>query len=216
MIILHALFLCVCVLANAAALDPKLVGDWGHEDKTLYTFKADGSGQVEDLEFRWTSDGKTLRLSSEGETQKAPYQIKKGRLILNISGSSLTLDRISAKKKPTAAADQLSRLLLSSAWCSFSYNKVSGSSSSKRVAFSRNGSWSLNGRAEGYSSGYGGTMASQSDSEAGGQWRVENGRLFMSSLPDSPELAPVKIAITRNSNGSPIISADGVEYSMCR
>ena len=84
------------------------------------------------------------------------------------------------------------------------------------MAFSRNGSWSLNGRAEGYSSGYGGTLASQSDSEAGGQWQVQGGRLFMSNPPDAPELSPVHVAVTQNSNGSPIITADGVEYAMCR
>lgn len=207
-------------MANAAGLDSKLVGDWGSDGKPLYTFKADGTGQMEDVEFRWTTDGKTLRLSAEGETQKAPYQINKNQLTLNISGSHISLKRIDKKGKKSASSstggDQLSKLLLSSAWCSFSYNKISGASNTKRVVFSGNGSWSLGGRAEGYSSGDAGTLASQTDSEAGGHWRVQNGQLFMSNPPDSPELAPVNTVITRNSNGSPIIAADGVEYSMCR
>lgn len=202
---------------GAAAPDPKLVGDWGQDGKALYTFKADGTGRMEDVKFRWTSDGKNLRLSSEGETQKAPYQIKKEQLVLNISGSKLTLEKVAGKKnKGAASGDQLSQLLLSSAWCSFSYNKVSGASGTKRVVFQQGGSWSLNGRSEGYSSGYAGTVASQADSEAGGRWRVQGGQLFMSNPPDSPDLAPVRVSVTHNSNGSPIINADGVEYSMCR
>ena len=104
-------------------------------------------------------------------------------------------------------------LLLSSAWCSFSYSKTSGSSSTKRVAFSPNGTYSVGSRSEGYSSGRAGSMASQSNSSAGGQWRVQNGELFMS---EGGQLEHVQTVLKRNSNGHPIIVADGVEFAQCR
>lgn len=121
---------------------------------------------------------------------------------------------------PQASADapsaQLSQLLLSSAWCSFTYNKVSGASHSTRVQFSGNGNWSSGSRGETYSSGPAGSVAGQHDDGAGGQWAVQQGQLFMSNPPETPALSPVNLTIKRNSNGYPILTADGKEYSQCR
>ena len=114
---------------------------------------------------------------------------------------------------PAHARDMSPELLLSSAWCTFSYNKVSGASRSKRVTFSPNGSWSMGGRAESYSSGRAGSVAGQTDSGGGGQWRVQNGELFMS---EGGQLEHVQTVLRRNSNGYPVIVADGIEYSQCR
>ena len=104
-------------------------------------------------------------------------------------------------------------LLLSSAWCSFSYNKTTGYSSTKRVAFSPNGTYAAGSRAEGYSSGSGGSMASQRDGGTRGQWRVQNGELYMS---EGGQWEQVQTMLRRNNNGHPIIVADGVEFSQCR
>nr|MBI3612443.1 hypothetical protein [Nitrospirota bacterium] len=121
---------------------------------------------------------------------------------------------------PQAPADshsaQLSQLLLSSAWCSFSYNQVSGASHSTRVQFSANGNWSSGSRGETYSSGPNGSVAGQHDAGTGGQWAVQQGQLFMSNPPETPALSPVNLTIKRNSNGYPILTADGTEYSQCR
>lgn len=111
---------------------------------------------------------------------------------------------------------QLSQLLLSSAWCSFSYNKVSGASHQTRVQFSKNGTWGAGSRGETYSSGPNGSVAGQHDQETGGQWAVQQGQLFMSNPPETPSLTPVQLAIKRNSNGYPILVADGAEYSQCQ
>lgn len=114
----------------------------------------------------------------------------------------------------TAAAGGLSpELLLSSAWCTFSYNKTTGYSSSKRVAFSRGGTYAVGSRGEGGSSGRAGSMASQRDETSGGQWRVQNGELYLS---EGGEFEHIQTVLKRNSNGHAVIVADGVEYSQCR
>ncbi len=105
-------------------------------------------------------------------------------------------------------------LLLSSAWCTFSYNKTTGYSNTTRVRFSRNGTYSTGGRAEGYSSGRGGTYASQRDSGSGGKWKVVKGELYLSE--GYGPLNPVRTVVKKNSNGYPVIVADGVEYSQCK
>ena len=104
-------------------------------------------------------------------------------------------------------------LLLSSAWCTFKYNKVTGYSNTTRVRFSPNGTYTVGGRAEGGSSGRYGSVASQSDSGGGGRWAVQQGELFMS---DGGGMEHVQTVVKRNSSGYPIIVADGVEYSQCQ
>lgn len=182
--------------------------------------------------MRYKIKGDRLLLTMGGETQEFERMKERkglGKWLETIAQAAEEEDEDEpvarpAKKSGAARAsgtpsngssDELSRLLLSSAWCSFSYNKVSGSSSSKRVVFSPDGSWSLGGQSEGYSSGYGGTMASQHGSEDSGRWKARGGQLFMSNA-EEPSLSPVQLQVTRNSNGYPIINADGVEYSQCR
>ncbi|APV52156.1 hypothetical protein BWI17_22280 [Betaproteobacteria bacterium GR16-43] len=115
---------------------------------------------------------------------------------------------------PAAGGGMSSELLLSSAWCTFTYNKVSGYSSTKRVTFAPNGVWSQGARTEGGSSNQYGSVYGQRDSRAGGAWRVHQGELFMSE--GAGQLGPVATVLKRNSNGYPIIVADGIEYSQCR
>jgi hypothetical protein len=105
-------------------------------------------------------------------------------------------------------------LLTSSAWCTFTYNKTTGYSHTKRVQFSANGTYGTGSRGEGYSSGSGGSMASQRNSAGGGLWRVDKGELYLSE--GRGQLEPVRTVLKRNNNGYPVIVADGVEYSQCR
>ena len=113
-----------------------------------------------------------------------------------------------------AQAGGMSReLLLSSAWCSFTYNKTTGYSHTKRVYFNANGTYGTGSRGEGYSSGSGGSMASQRNAQGGGLWKVDRGELFMSE--GAGQLEQVRTVLKRNNNGYPIIVADGVEYSQC-
>ena len=114
---------------------------------------------------------------------------------------------------PAFAGGMSNELLLSSAWCTFSYSKVSGASNAKRYAFRADGTYALGSRAESGSSGPYGSVASQRDGQGGGRWRVQNGELFMS---EGGPFEQVPTVLKRNSNGYPIIVADGVEYSQCR
>ncbi len=115
---------------------------------------------------------------------------------------------------PARAGGMSNELLMSSAWCTFTYNKTTGYSHTKRVYFNANGTYGTGSRGEGYSSGSGGTLASQRNSAGSGLWRVERGELFMSEGRGGFE--PVGTLVKRNSSGYPIIVADGVEYSQCR
>jgi hypothetical protein len=115
---------------------------------------------------------------------------------------------------PARAGGMSNELLMSSAWCTFTYNKTTGYSHTKRVYFNANGTYGTGSRGEGYSSGSGGTLASQRNSAGSGLWRVERGELLMSEGRGGFE--PVGTLVKRNSSGYPIIVADGVEYSQCR
>lgn len=112
-----------------------------------------------------------------------------------------------------AGNDQLSQLLTSSAWCYLRF--ANGNTSTERIVFSRDGTWSNNKESEIYGrNDYAGTSAhSVGNSGGGGQWTVKGGQLYFGE--GGGELQPVALQITRNSNGYPIITADGREYSQC-
>jgi len=74
-----------------------------------------------------------------------------------------------------SAADQLEQLLLSNPWCTFKYNKVTGYSNETKVEFFSNGTYATGRRSEGYSSGKGGTLGSQSDNRSYVRWKVVDG-----------------------------------------
>ena len=118
---------------------------------------------------------------------------------------------------PVAAQSQeaaFSQLLQSSPWCTFRYNKITGYSNSTRYRFYENGSYAVGSQGEGYSSGAGGTFSSQNNSGNSGRWAVRDGLFLMSK--GQGEMGTVTVSVRNNSNGAPIIVADGVEYSQCR
>jgi hypothetical protein len=111
-----------------------------------------------------------------------------------------------------AGNDQLSRLLLSSNWCWLRYSN--GNSYTQKVHFNANGTWQDFSESDIYSNNYGTVAQATGNRTNGGQWAVKGGQFYLSS-PENPQLVPVPLTITRNSNGYPIITADGREYSMC-
>ncbi|MBL8911967.1 MAG: hypothetical protein JNM17_14835 [Archangium sp.] len=111
-----------------------------------------------------------------------------------------------------AGNDQLSRLLLSSNWCWLRYSN--GNSYTQKVHFNANGTWQDFSESDIYSNNYGTVAQATGNRTNGGQWAVKNGQFYLSS-PENPQLQLVPLTITRNSNGYPIITADGREYSMC-
>ena len=216
-------------MASSAWADQKLVGQWSLNGEPYMVFNKDGTGTMEGEAFTWRAKGNKLALSAGGETNEFPYRITGSVLTLQFGIVPLSLQRMGGNPagsgrpgvagKPGAtkgASDQLTQLLLSSAWCKFKYNQISGTSSSIRYQFFSNGSYSNSGRSETYSSGRYGTVAGQYDSGGSGQWAVRNGQLFISNPPEQPNLQPMPVTVTRNSNGYPIINADGEEYSMCQ
>jgi len=109
---------------------------------------------------------------------------------------------------------QFAQLLLSSAWCSFRYNKVSGTSRQTRYQFFANGTWRMGAQGETYSSGPNGMVGGHSSSGGGGRWAVQNGAFYLSE--GSGQMQQVPVSVKQNSNGYPIIVADGTEYMQCR
>ncbi len=112
---------------------------------------------------------------------------------------------------------QLAQLLQRSAWCSFSYSGVagtsSGSSHTERVVFRGDGSGARQTGGESYYSGSAGSVAGQSSGGEPFRWQVRNGVLLTSA--DGVNWGQTALRVTQNSNGYPIINADGKEYSMC-
>ena len=132
----------------------------------------------------------------------------------------LTLIGVPAQAQQAQAGggpqDQQARQLLTSrAWCSFTYNKVSGTSTTRRVVFRPDGVMLMNAGGETYSSGSGGTYAGQSNRAGAMRWQVQNLRLYIDA-GDGVGFQDVGLNATRNSSGAVILSSLGREYAMCR
>ncbi len=155
------------------------------------------------------------------------YALDGDRLVVTFPmGYEYVFERVSATAAEASASQpamhgaitDLRALLLSSAWCSFSF--TGGGSTgysttrSSRVQFLADGTYTRGSRSEVYSSGSGGTHAGQHDGGSDGRWEVRNGVLYISE--GFGPLQPVRIEVQYNSAGSPIIVADGTEYCRCR
>jgi hypothetical protein len=131
----------------------------------------------------------------------------------------LTFAKSTAKPEAPQASttpntDQLSQFLTANAWCGFTYNQRSGTSTTERVVFHGNGLVEQRSGAQTYNSGPAGSVAGQHGGGKQGRWKVENGQLHLSE--DGLNWAPQMMQVTRNSNGSPIIKSGAKEYMVCR
>ena len=108
---------------------------------------------------------------------------------------------------------QIAQLLVRSAWCYMSYSQTSGTTHTERVVYRADGTGNLTGGAETYNSGANGTVSGQSQSGTPFRWRLQNGVLL--ATQDGVQWGQYPLQITTNSNGYPIITAAGKEYSMC-
>ena len=121
-----------------------------------------------------------------------------------------------AKTEKPAASDtdgQLTAFLTRNAWCGFTYNQHSGTSTRERVVFGANGLVSRNSGAQTYNSGPAGSVAGQYGNSEQGRWKVADGMLHLSQ--DGTNWAPQPLQVTQNSNGYPIIKSGGKEYMQC-
>jgi hypothetical protein len=133
------------------------------------------------------------------------------------AGAQVPAARPAAVQQPQMGGvdGQLRQLLLSSAWCSFKYNQITGATNTSRAVFYANGGLSLGTGAESYSSGAYGSVAGQSAGQSALQWKVQGGRLYVDS-GEGMGFQDLGLQVKQNSNGSPILVADGKEYSSCR
>jgi len=120
------------------------------------------------------------------------------------------------KAKPAAGGNtqdaQVRAVLTGSAWCSFTYNQLSGTSTTRKVVFRTDGVLLMTDGAETYSSGYGGVAAGQSGSSGALRWKLENLRVY---IDQGGGFQDIDLTATKNSNGYVILKAEGREYSMC-
>ena len=215
------LLLLIALFARPAFAADPLIGSWDKDGAPASVVRADHTARIGTDEVKWVADGKILRLTyANGETETMTYAIRGNVLTVTMEGESEVYTRSAAKGAKTAKApaekagsDKLSTLLLSTPWCHFRYNKISGASHQERAVFRRNGTWDSGARGETYSSGANGTVSGQSDSSSGGRWKVKGGSLFLSE--GAGELEDAGLKVSRNSNGYPILNAGGKEYSSC-
>lgn len=224
------LLLATVLLLGAA--DPKLVGAWSFNGQPSSVLEAGGGGTLEGKPLKWSTKGGVLTMVSEGKTTSVPYTVDGDTLTISVYGFPVNYQRTSkggkakaekAEKEEAAAPaaksagkDEIAKLLLSSPWCTFSFNKTTGYSKSTRYQFFENGTVQVGGQSEGYSSGYGGSMASQHDTSSTIRWEVRKGQLFLASPETNGQFVAAPFESYKNSNGYPILRANGVEYSQCK
>lgn len=193
--------------------------------------RADGSASFGGEETRWSVRGNQLIVGPD----VMPYVLQGNRLITTVGaiqlawrrvgaspGTLTPMERVAQGVAPQGVGSQANpqdaqarQILTNSAWCSFTYNKVSGTSTTRKVIFRADGVMTINGGAETYSSGYGGTYAGQSNNTSAMLWKFENLRLLVDDRSGAG-YQDIGLTSTTNSNGSIILKAQGREYSMCR
>jgi hypothetical protein len=227
--------LALALLAGPAAADGRagLAGTWISElagAALTLELRADGTAAAMGEMARWSVRGDRLVIGEE----TFRYQLAGGRLQLtDAAGTTTGWQRAGAAKAgkgaQAAAQDpgqvkaaggrrspvdaQLQQLLLSSAWCSFHYNKNTGTTNQSRAVFQPDGTLRLGTDAQTYNSGAAGSVAGQYQTGSGMRWAVQNGRLLIDSGEGFQDVA---LQVNRNSAGNPILVADGKEYAACR
>lgn len=217
--------------AKAGKTDAALVGSWTMQiaGAQPVIFEKGGKGSYNGSPFTWTTkDGVVTATSPDGHVELEPYVISGDQLTLTYQGIPLQLKKDAktakapasggtATKGGKAGSDPLSQLLLKYGWCSSSYNQNTGYSSTSKVVFAADGTWWKAARGEGYSSGSGGTFASQHDAQDSGRWesRAGGNQLWMSGAASGGQLVQVPAGVEKNSSGWPILTILGVEYQTC-
>lgn len=130
---------------------------------------------------------------------------------------------------PMAAAQdvdaQLRQLLLSGPWCHFSYagGSYGGTTKQERVVFRADGTLTHSGGAESSYSGQENNQYGDSTGNWGAwggnrqatsaRWQLKGGVLGLTE--DGANWEFIALQVSRNSEGWPIINADGKEYFRC-
>lgn len=215
------------------------------DQSSAMELRADGTAVMGDEQAKWAVKGNLLTIGPD----TVPFRLEGNRLImamgpgmeivwkrLGAPGKVSPLQKAAAKAQaaaenpePAAAKpskgkgspqdDQARQMLMSSAWCSFSYRSTgsngSGVTNSSRVVFRPDGTMVIGSGSENYSAGWGGTAASQGSNQTAWRWKVENLRLFVDT-GNGAGFQDVNLQAYKNSAGYPILKAQGQEFSMCR
>lgn len=232
-----AVSIALLCLPAAAQVAKELVGRYQMEvpGGDILELRADGTANLAGEETKWSARGGSLSVGPD----VMAYRLQGERLVIAMGAVQLAWRRIGAvaaaptpmeraaarAKAPQAATapqasgnpqdEQSRQVLMGNAWCSFTYNKTSGTSTTRRVVFRPDGILAVGGGAETYSSGYGGAYAGQSSGSAAMRWRFENQRLLVDEGAGAG-FQDAGLTASRNSNGYLILRADGREYSMCK
>src|SRR5258708_4229165 len=104
------------------------------------------------------------------------------RLVFSKAAAGSPSSKAPSKPAPAAGGQdgQISQFLTRNAWCGFTYNKNTGTSTKERVVFYSNGTVARTSGAETYNSGPAGSVAGQYGSANQGRWKVANGMLHLS------------------------------------
>ncbi len=229
---------CVCMVvlsfAAVAKNNNSIVGRWVYQqDNASSEIILDdaGNGHFNGTPLSYQVQGNQIFVNINGGLQVYFYELQKDHLML--AGGDLDVpvqftrasQSTTPRKSPTVSTvndDAIKKVLLANDWCSFSYSGGGGGygssgsyghSSTSRVHLSPDGTISRRSGSENYSSNQYGSVASQGNDGDGGRWQVRGGVLYLSN--GNAPLQPVNLSITRNSNGSPILKADGIEYMRC-
>jgi hypothetical protein len=225
------------VVAEGKA-DKSIAGRWLYQQGAAASemvLGAGGKGSFDGAPLAYRVQGDQLYVTMNGGTIVYHYQLQQGRLLLeggDLNGvvqfkraaqSATGKTRESANKQgERTKGDPLARLLTSSDWCSFSYSGGGGGygstgsyghTSTSRFHLSADGSFSSSSDSENYSSNPHGSIVGQGGGGAGGHWQVRAGVLYIAE--GNGPMQPVQLTVTRNSNGYPIIKANGTEYMQC-
>ncbi|HEY3076219.1 MAG TPA: hypothetical protein VGJ74_13685, partial [Burkholderiales bacterium] len=121
-------------------------------------------------------------LAEPGPNGQANLQSAR-RIVFAKAGAGAPAPKKDAAAPPKAAGGvdgQLTQLLTRNAWCGFTYNQRSGTSTRERVVFNGNGTVMRNSGSETYNSGPAGSVAGQYGSANQARWKVADGMLHFS------------------------------------
>lgn len=213
--------------ASFAQTTAHLAGSYrmeGQEGGATLELHADGTASLDGSETVWAATENQISIGRD----LAFYTLKGDRLVLTKGTTQIVWKKVRTGKGQKGARDkgqsesstpdadrEAKRVLTSSAWCSFTYNQTTGTSTTRRVVFRPDGTMNMNDGRETYSKGYGGTVAGQSNSAGTMQWKLENLKLFVDQR-DGSGFQDIGVTATQNSNGYVILHAAGREYSMCK
>jgi hypothetical protein len=235
---LLCLSLCGQSFVAEAKADKSIAGRWLYQQGNAASemvLGANGSGTFDGIPLTYRVQGNQLFVSMNGANISYQYQLKQNQLLLeggdlngvvqftrgdqSAGGKSHGLEN---KTDGNTKDEPLARLLVSSDWCSSSFSgggggyNSSGSygrSSTSRFHLSQDGSFRKSSGSESYSSNANGSVAGQGGNGSAGRWQVRAGVLYISD--GTAPMQPVQLSVTRNSNGYPIIKANGTEYMQC-